>query len=68
MTKVYCADIDCKFNKDGICKQNKIALAWNSVVTVHDGRQDYNKCKSHEKSQRAIEIEKFYEEQIRGKL
>lgn len=64
MTKVYCADISCKFNNDGICKQKKIALAWNSVLTIHDGRRDYNKCKSFEESERSKEIKDFFEKRL----
>lgn len=57
-TKVYCAAMDCEFNNDkGICTAKKIALSANSVMTVWDGRQEFNTCKTFQKSQAAIEME-----------
>ena len=57
-TKVYCAAMDCEYNSDkGICTAKKIELSANSVMTVWDGRQEFNKCKTFQKSQEAIEIE-----------
>ena len=64
MTKVYCADISCKFNKDGICKERKIALAWQSVVTLNDGRQDFNKCRSYEESEQSKEIKEYFAQRL----
>ena len=62
MTKVYCADVSCKFcNDHGVCTQKKIALGWSSVVTLHDGRQEYHRCKTYEESERSKEIGKFFE-------
>lgn len=61
MTKVYCADTSCEFlNDKGVCTLKKIGLAWMSVHTVNDGRQEFNKCRMYQKSQRAIEIEEFF--------
>ena len=58
MSKIYCADISCKFNSDkSVCTCKKVSLSWNSVQTVNDGRQDFHRCKTYEKSQRSIEIE-----------
>ena len=58
MTKIYCADPTCKFcNSKGICMQPEISLSYNSVMTLWDGRQSFNKCKSYERSQRTIDME-----------
>ena len=58
MTKVYCADTSCEFcNDNGVCTQKKIALAWTSVRTVYDGRQEYNRCRMYSKSETAKQIE-----------
>lgn len=66
MTKIYCADSSCKFlNDNGVCTAKTVALGWSSVVTVNNGRQEYNKCKTHEKSDRAKEIEKSFEKIIK---
>lgn len=45
MPKVYCADDGCMYNDDNLCRAKKINLAWHSVVTVWDGRQEFHKCK-----------------------
>ena len=58
MTKVYCADSSCAFcNDNGFCTQKKIGLAWLSVQTVHEGRQEYNKCRGYQHSDIAKQIE-----------
>ena len=62
MTKVYCADVSCKFNDDnGVCTQKKIGLAFSSVVTVHEGRKEFNKCKMYEESEESITIKRMME-------
>lgn len=63
MTKVYCADISCKYvNDEGVCTQKSIGLAWSSVMTVHDGRQEYNKCRMYHESEKSEMIRKIFEE------
>ena len=49
-TKIYCSDMLCKFNEDGICKSKTVALSAYSVITLYDGRQDFHKCKTFEES------------------
>lgn len=50
MTKIYCADSLCKFNNDkGVCTAKKVALAWHSVMTVWDGRQEFSRCRTRER-------------------
>ena len=61
MTKVYCADVSCRFcNDDGVCTAKNIALAWSSVMTMYEGRQEFNKCKSYEESEFAKRAKKFF--------
>lgn len=49
--KIHCAALECKFcNDKGICTAKEISLSWHSVNTVHEGRQEYNRCKSYELS------------------
>lgn len=63
MTKVYCCDVTCEFcNEKGVCTQKSICLGYRRVNTVYDGLQDYNKCKSYQKSQRAIQLEKLFQD------
>ena len=61
MTKVYCADTTCEFNGDnGVCTQKKIALGWSSVITLWDGRQEYQRCKMYQKSEQSRQIEEQF--------
>ena len=63
MPKVYCAAMDCEFNSDkGLCTAKSIALSSASVMTVWEGRQDYNKCKTFQKSQEAIRIQEIVDQ------
>ena len=58
MTKIYCADPTCEFcNEKGVCTQRTVCLSYHSVVTVWDGRQEYHRCKSYQKSKVAIRLE-----------
>ena len=57
MPKVICAAIDCEFNVDGKCHAKTICLSANSVMTMWEGRQEFNKCKTFQKSQQAKQIE-----------
>ena len=64
MTKVLCAASECKHNNDNRCTLKKLSLSWCSIVTLHDGRQEFFKCKQYEmseESQKLLEqIEKFF--------
>ena len=62
MTKIYCGDASCKFcNNHGVCTQKTVCLGWSSVMTAHDGRQEYHRCKTYEISERAKEINAFFD-------
>ena len=66
-TKIYCEASDCKFcNEKGVCTEKSIALSWHSVMTKWDGRQEFNRCKSYEMSDKAREyqelIQKYMQE------
>lgn len=56
---VYCAAIECVNNHNAKCLAKKINLSSHSVMTVWDGRQDFLKCKSYEKSEEAKRFEKW---------
>ena len=65
MTKVYCADSSCEFNDDhGVCTQKKIALSYQSVMTVWDGRQEYHRCRMYQQSKHSREIEAFFKKKM----
>lgn len=59
MTKIYCADIGCRFcREDGTCMAKTVSLSWSSVMTVNDGRQEYHRCKTRKPNELEIEIKK----------
>lgn len=56
MSKVVCACIECKHNKNGICKKKEINLANGNIATVYEGRQNVWWCRMFELSDFAKEI------------
>lgn len=65
MAKIYCADVGCCFNNEkGVCTAKKVALSWHSVMTVWEGRQEFNRCKTRQTSKKQRELEKRMEELI----
>ena len=68
MPKIFCAAMDCEFNgDDGKCHAKEVALSDHSIMTRWEGRQRYQKCKTYQKSQVAIEMEKYIEAVIKQK-
>ena len=61
-TKIYCAAIDCEYyrDKDGRCMAKEICLSDHSVMTAWNERQRFQKCKTYQKSQQAIELEEKF--------
>lgn len=58
MTKIICANNLCKYNNDkNVCTAKTAEMSWHSVMTVHDGRQEFLKCKTYEMDERSKEIE-----------
>jgi hypothetical protein len=61
MSKVFCAAMDCEFNgDDGKCHAKDVGLSDHSIMTLWEGRQRYQKCKTYQKSQAAAEMEQFF--------
>lgn len=57
--KVICADVSCVHNGDkNVCQSPSIRLSWESVMTVHGGRREFNMCKSRKVSHEYLELEK----------
>ena len=49
MTKIVCANTSCKYNNDkSVCTAKKVLMSWHSVVTLHEGRQEFLRCKQYE--------------------
>lgn len=58
-TKIYCAAIDCAFyrEKDGRCTADTVCFSDHSVMTVWEGRQRFQRCKTYQKSKEMAEME-----------
>lgn len=55
--KVYCAMTECKYNNDKtLCTADIIGLSYHSVMTYHDGRQEFLKCQQYEMSEDAKKL------------
>lgn len=58
MAKIICANSMCKYNNDkNVCTAKTAEMSWHSVMTIHDGRQEFLKCKTYEMDERSKEIE-----------
>ena len=67
MPKVYCAASDCKWNSvKNQCAAKEIHLADNYVMTLHDGRQHFNRCNEYEMSEESKELLKQFKGVARG--
>ena len=57
-TKVICADVSCVYNGGkNICQAESVRLSWNSVMTVWEGRKEFNTCQTREVSTEYLELE-----------
>lgn len=62
MPKLYCARIECKYNENQKCKAGTVNLgAWYGN-TVHEGYQEFSRCRTYEDSEDTILIKKFLAE------
>ena len=60
MPKIRCADVSCVYRNDkGVCTAKKVTLSWHSVMTMHDGRKEFNRCHSYKESKESSEIREF---------
>ena len=61
-TKIYCAAVDCEFYRDdGRCMAKTVCLSDHSIMTVHDGRQRFQRCKNWQKSAEYATIEERFQ-------
>ena len=56
MSKVWCASIECKYNKKNQCKAKEISLSDGHVHTVHQGFLQIWKCRAFEESERTKQM------------
>ena len=63
MPRIKCASCECKWNNDkSMCTYKGVVLMNDcSVMTVHDGRQHFHKCKMFEESEDYQELRRKFE-------
>lgn len=59
MAKVWCATIECKYNKKNQCKAKEINISDGHIHTVHQGYKQIWVCRNFTISESAMELEKF---------
>lgn len=59
MSKVVCAALECKYNKNNRCTASSVSLSDGHIHTVHQGYKQIWECKTFEISE---EDKKLYEE------
>ena len=57
MTIIKCPSDECKWNDNNYCTAEEINLGWYSIMTKHDGRQEFWRCNRYEMTPE--EMEKF---------
>lgn len=65
MTKIICARTECKYCKKGQCQAKQINLTLNSIMTLNNGRQEFNTCKTFEESDLSKEMKKKFMELLK---
>ena len=56
MTKVMCAEIECKHYSDKGCKAEEINISAGHMHTVHEGFRHVWTCKTYEMSEESKQI------------
>lgn len=56
MTKVMCAEIECKHYSDKGCKAKEIKISAGHMHTVHEGFRHVWTCKTYEMSEESKQI------------
>jgi len=66
--KVRCADVSCKYwvgGKDK-CAAKEVFLSWTSVMTTHNGRQEFLICRTREPDEAYLEMMKKWQDMLKG--
>lgn len=62
MAKIYCAEIECKHNKNNTCRAKQINLSSANILTVFEGRRSVWVCRTFEESEEYKEIKTMMQE------
>ena len=65
MNGLICAADDCLYNDKHRCISKRVNLSDHSVITVHEGRQHFWRCRNYEMSERAKQVEEQMEAILR---
>ena len=57
MNGLICAADDCLYNDKHRCISKRVNLSDHSVITVHEGRQHFWRCRNYEMSEHAKQVE-----------
>lgn len=62
-TKIACAAVDCEYNNDkNECTAAKVELSDHYIMTLWEGRQHFNRCKTYKESRQSSEFRKMLEQ------
>ncbi len=67
MPAIHCADVGCAYNKKDKCTAKKVFMSWHSIMTAYDGRQEFHRCGTREKSDMEKRMEVFFNGKEREK-
>lgn len=62
MPRIICADLRCKYNKNKKCTAKEVNLSSNSIVTLWEGRKEFNTCRTMEYSDEWLKLKKVLKE------
>ena len=65
MNGLICAADDCLYNDKHRCISKRVNLSDHSVITVHEGRQHFWRCRNYEMSEHAKQVEEQMEAILR---
>ena len=66
MSKISCASIDCKYNKDTLCTAKVVHLSDSHIWTRYQGFKHIHECKTYKKSVEYENLEKVFQEILKG--
>lgn len=64
MAKVWCAEIECKHNRNNMCRRKEVKFSAGHVHTIHQGFLHVWQCKDYELSEDAKKIMEVLKKQF----
>lgn len=56
MAKVWCAEIECEYNRENICRAKEINISAGHLHTKHQGFIHHWECRTFKMSEEAAEL------------